>query len=120
MNVTEIAKVLRETADKIDDMQKSLTLPVENVDLKKAFSTLRAVVGNDAYLTIDVQFGQMRSSNKIKVEWSIYDGKKSYNTVSTLAEAVNRVIKDHEPEKDGDAEADMNAVEEALAEPLPM
>ncbi len=119
MNLRDLSKKLRTMADDMDAGQAALTHPVEEgVSIAGAFLRLRGLIDDDM-ISVEAKFEQYSNSRTIEVSWQIYDGSSRgkpgpYFLGKTLADAVNACLQSHQSQKDGNAEADMQKIEQEL------
>lgn len=118
-SIQETASMLREMADKLDEQTKKTMIEPERtgVDIQLAAHQLRALLGEDEYFSIRVDFN-FHSHSKPNVQWQIYDGNKSHDA-PTLQAAMEKVIAKNRKVEPLPVEADATAVSEAL-DPLPL
>ena len=95
--LTETARLLRETATRIDEMTPLAFDPMSGgIDIHAAIERLATVLGRTSFsikMELDVfSYSHQVGKADASVKWSVWDGRKFHADAKSLADAVNLVI----------------------------
>jgi len=107
--LTDAAKLLRETADKIEQAGV-IDLPPPDCSIKEAAAALDAILPSETYWALHMRVSRQGGS-LVRVMWECWDGSEHVNG-PTLFSVVRAVREKHRPR---DGAADLALAEAALA-----
>ena len=127
MTIPEIVMELENNVAWLRDLAAKVKVPVQpGVSIPDAIKKLRLVFGHDAHVSICPPEFDSYQGTELKVgEWGVYVAfgeaqKPTRLSGSSLEEAVNAVLAEHEPKPEQDASKVAADLAEQFAEPLPM
>lgn len=121
MDINETIEKLRETANHLEGLKKKLAMPVQECNVLEVFGKYRAVLGDNTYITVHVEFGQFKVGGEVSVEWAVYDSSSGgvRHKGRTLKQALSSCLAAHAPREKAAAAEEAKAIEEVLSERAP-
>jgi hypothetical protein len=92
--MNHLSQELRKIADSIEETQKRIVMPSQQMSLAEVFIGLRALGTNDDYITVQCEIGQYSAGDPLDIKWAIYNARlKNRFTFPTLEEAYKACCK---------------------------
>ena len=121
MNLMLLENELRELADKTAAFRATLLAPVQECNILETLTRLRAVLGQDKYISITPPTFDWHVSSKSVIvgNWAVWDGERSFQA-PTLAAATALCLESHKPPPPPELPLIVQGQIDAALAPLPL